>query len=342
MMDGSFALSLRTLLCPQCGGPVDVPVEGGAVTCSYCRFSHEVVRRPVRTKEASDSATPELPEPEWPRPMQKRLAGLHPAKKLPIVRAAWLECYRLLHEDYSRDLDRRLYVLTIGMQSVALQLNELRCVRAVLESALEATRDEGQRQVFRAELALDAAVAGEHEAARAWIDEIDAAFLGVAEIDTGVRLAQAVLALRERRPLDALGLLGNAPGEVPFARRAEIFARLLRVEAFEKLGLPGRAFDELDALYPFGRLLTRRVRRAYGLGEETVRRYAWGGLRAAVVVAAVCACIGGGVALALGQRPSTSLALTLAGFAAALALIMVIAWRARQTGSPPGAPIGYE
>jgi hypothetical protein len=361
MQTQTFAPSLRTLLCPNCGAPSDVRAEGGAIKCSYCGVTNEIVPRPklcsveeaARTQRpralaaafslaARDTGTlrPHMPPLEWPPELGAELVRKHPAQKIAIARDAWLGCYRSLAQSYSSELDARLYVLTMGLQSVALQLNELRCVRGALESALEATRIAAYRQVLFAQLALDASIAADVQAARTWLAQIDSRMLGIPEVETGVRLARACVALRAGNPNEVLALLGETDGAVPLAPYGDLVGRLLRVQALEDLDRRKEADEAYyQALATFGPRCVRPARRAYGLAASVARRGRIGGWTTTLVVATVGAIVAAIIAhfVAVSSIAATVI-VSLITFSAIVGLFLSSAVVRR----PVAPPIGYE
>lgn len=330
----TFALAIRTLLCSRCGAPIDAPVEGGAVPCSYCGVVHQLVRRPAPMLEHT-AGPARMPALAWPRELAAPLARARGVEKIAVARDAWLDAYRAMQRAPSAEREERLYVLTMGFQSLALQHGERRRVRGALESALEVTRSAPLRNVLYAQLALDAATAREIDAAAEWLACVDRTMLAVAEVESSVGLTRASIALHRGDARAALDLLG----QTSVAPSAALFAALLHVEALSRLGRSWDAGSEyLGAVRRFGRESVDRAGRAYDIGYAA-RRQERSRIIGAVLAAALCS-LAWIVTLVVRAHPLVAVA---AAMLAGLAILCAILMATLTTGQRPSiAPIGFE
>ena len=62
-MASAYDFELRLLACPKCGAALEIPREGGNVTCKFCGAPSVFVRRDAVFERARKSA-PKRPPPE--------------------------------------------------------------------------------------------------------------------------------------------------------------------------------------------------------------------------------------------------------------------------------------
>lgn len=228
-----FNFTLRTLECTACGAPVVGTIAGGQARCQYCGAQMLISARPREQREAT-----QIDEASRIAGLRAQLASFDPEKSLfrepdelapfkellvaPATAKAGAEGYRQAWERARK----RVAASGAGQESeghlfrVALAVSghysrsDAQRARAVLETAIDLLADGALRDVLRCRLARYALLMNDVEAGAAWLAEVDPRPLHL-EIDTEVRIAQALLAFR-RKDYDAvLELLGRELGEVP-------------------------------------------------------------------------------------------------------------------------------
>jgi hypothetical protein len=116
--------------------------------------------------------------------------------------------------------------------------------RAFLETAIEILEDAGHRQVLRGALARGAVLAGDLEAANAWLAPVNPRSTDLA-MDTAYRYAAAMLATARGDDARVTELLGWSHTDVPLADAEEVGCAILRANVLERQGRTKEAADEL-------------------------------------------------------------------------------------------------
>ncbi len=153
-MSNFFELSTRVLSCDHCGAPVEVPIEGGQVSCRYCNATVIVTARPVIQPRAATSADVSVvaegtrlaklreqnPNAEIPPLHLLRLCSglLLETDKRPRALELFQAARKKLAEGDDAEAERDLYFLAILFSNYYRKEGDYLRLRAFLESALEA------------------------------------------------------------------------------------------------------------------------------------------------------------------------------------------------------------
>ncbi|WP_437931004.1 hypothetical protein WMF37_17805 [Sorangium sp. So ce291] len=267
-MDTTYSHTIRALLCPHCGAPLSAPAAGAQISCRYCGVALAIAARDER---------PLQPAPSAPLPERERLARLRaqvgrPLAPPPLVAellhegtlapwkhqeaaALWQSTRAELASGPRPEAAERLFFLTILLFSAE---RDPARKRALIETALDLLTLPRHRQALRCMLARNAALAGDVEAARAWLAPCDARSDDLAS-DTELRFACAYLATAERRWDEVLAAIGERPHDVPLGASAASVCAVLRANAHERRGAVDVAAEQLSAELRAGLEAPRRV-----------------------------------------------------------------------------------
>ncbi len=143
------------------------------------------------------------------------------------------KCVTDLRSAPNEESERCLYFLSLVFSNYYGIKQEFRRMRALLESALEASRSPRHQQVILAMLSRTAARLGEMQAADAWLALCDPKSEDLVA-DSAYRLARALLATKRENYHDVLETLGRAE-EVPTSDENDAACAVLRANALERL-----------------------------------------------------------------------------------------------------------
>lgn len=319
MVADVFSYSMRSFVCFNCGAPLAIPIEGGVVTCEYCRVSAQIEKRPEPSPQIVNDSPPPKPlgdEPnkahvsrierlrrqldnetanryqlDWPHDIEVRLRGLKGAeKKLPIVKRAWDETRNLLLTAKTQETAMRFFVLTIGLRQLAFTAGELSLSRSVVETALYHIDDPIHQHSLRALMARAAVEAGEPNAAESWIEGCDSE-PEILQADSDYRIAKARLAIARNEFETVLEILGKDLTSIPISPNNDILARLYRMHAHDTLGNKKDADQQmLDFCSIYGGRLLRTMVKCHGGIAASVSKKAH--RSASLVIIILGACIG--------------------------------------------------
>jgi hypothetical protein len=252
-----FSHELRLAMCANCGAPLEVAVDGGMTKCGYCHQVNRLDRRDesrdrteaqqAQAQPLSESArmemlraqdnVPLVPPPDLARLL---LAGAIPPAGVQPALAEWVATRNRVQHGAPFVEQERLFHLTLLLAPGLSDRHE----RALLENAVEILPDSRHRQVLRCRLAHKAVLAGDHDAARDWLEPCNPRPVDL-RMDTAYRLASSYLATAQREWPKVLALLGHRPDDVPIADGHDTEAAVLRANAMEKSGNPQAAGDYL-------------------------------------------------------------------------------------------------
>jgi uncharacterized Zn finger protein (UPF0148 family) len=227
MAHGAFDLEIRMYRCESCGAPLEVPLEGGDVTCDFCGARHVVHRR----QEERPTSVLQDPLPE--SVVEAYVEAAKSRKTLEACEAWWRE-ELARHVPGHRESEARLYLIAEWLWAWYVSRGDRRRARALFEALLDVLRGPELRTLVRLAAAREAARCGEVENAEAWLARCDAACLAV--LDGDRRVTEAVIAQMKGRWDEMLRVLGERVGEVPFIKRNARLAAVLRAHALEQLG----------------------------------------------------------------------------------------------------------
>lgn len=252
-----YTAELRVLICPHCGAPVDVSIEGGAVRCSFCSAPLVVLAR-KRAVEVTVAAPRPLPEPERLRRLRAQEErpllpppgiahvierGAIPPWRAEEARAAW-QSARERTAAKSLEAAEELVFLNVVLGNQFLAAKDEKRHRAMLESALEAFFLPRHRSIVAAELCMGACRAGDARGATEWLAHTDPTAEDL-YTDSGYRLARASVALLARDFDAMLAALGATEASVPVHDAFDATTAVHRAHALEHLGRRGDAADAL-------------------------------------------------------------------------------------------------
>jgi len=275
----AFDVHFQLLECPECGGPLEAPPEGGRVDCEYCGHLVEIVGRDVVS--AAEVALPVDVTPERCAELKKLLGrsenfnvfdvddnypqdlGQWKGKSisfqtayrevLPFMREAWRKALLALGgKPDDEQLQHRVYwlaatqaflyqVFATGLLAEAADDDPAVRRRSVLETAMSRLRNTKFGYVLRCKLSRAASGVGDGESARGWLEACDPE-PDSAELDTEFRIAVAAVHVAENNPQAILGVLGSDHDTVPISgKRNRLQAAVMRVHAFEISGADSAA-----------------------------------------------------------------------------------------------------
>lgn len=254
---GNYSRSVRILACPSCAAPLDVPIQGGHVGCPYCGIRSDWgPRRPpehrapshlddaqrLQRLEAQRTAPQEQPPPS---------ALAHNQLGDDAARARALEALASANARYRADAgtqsEAEVFWLTVMLYNAFTgPANALR-QRGLIESGLEVLDSPRRRQVLHGMLARNAAREGDHHAANEWLALMDPRSDDL-PTESAYRLTVAYLHTARRAYGDVVATLGEHISAVPMSGSDELFASVLRANAIEYLGDPGKGASQLVVL----------------------------------------------------------------------------------------------
>ncbi len=257
-MRTAFSHSVRVLACGNCGAPLDASLSGGSVACAYCGTRSEIAGRDDTEERAAAAAARSAPVSE-----SERLAQLRRQDHEPLVPPPSLQHYlergstTLRPESLEKakgEWRRARAQLSSGGAAAAERLFHLtlmiaplldgRSERAFLETALETLSDARHRQLLRRRLVHRAVLAGDIDAAEAWLAPCNPRSTEL-HMDTAYRIAASHVALARGRPQEALVQLGEHAEDLPIAEGNDAEAGVLRAHALEASGLDSLAQQAL-------------------------------------------------------------------------------------------------
>ncbi len=259
-MRTTFTTQVRVLLCESCGAPLEAPVGGAAVACSYCRAQNVVARRDERPTLGAPAVAP-IDEAERMRRLRMQdgrplvppasimylLDGssLQPAK----VEEAFLiynASRREVKATQSPEAAERLYFLTLIASNYLVQTGDAARRRALLETSLDTLYLPRHKQVLRGQLATAAAREGDIGAAEQWLAPCNPRSDDL-ESDSAWRVARAYIDTTIGRFDAVLAVLGPVDDQVPIDDSRDPVAAVLRANALERLGHGQAAVEALRA-----------------------------------------------------------------------------------------------
>lgn len=234
---------LRILECSSCHEPVSG--EAGSPTlslrCGYCGFED------VRAPHAPQGTSNEAPYRGKRQREAKRLRidlsapldGISPKLTLEETRTLRLAAQQTLRDgvpDEARiDAEFRLLWLTTWQAAHQIAKRDFLHARAALETALESLSIPAYHALIASRLARLAALSHAQELGERWLAHA-ATNTAVAEVDSDLRVARALLAHARGDDKEVLEIIGERDTADEFVGSARWFAVALRVDAHEKLG----------------------------------------------------------------------------------------------------------
>ena len=245
-----FTAEIRVLLCEACGAPLEAPVGGAQLTCTYCRAQNVVVTRDERPTLGMPAAPMPISEDERlhrlraqdGRPLlpPQSIAylvsgsGIEPSK----VQEAFL-VYQATRKEVratsSPDAAERLYFLTLLLSNHLSSVGDDARRRAILETTLDALYLPRHKQVMRCQLATAAAREGDLVAAERWIGPCDERSDDL-ESDSAWRVCRAYIDTVKRDYGRVISVLSAVDDAVPIADSRDPVASVLRANALERMG----------------------------------------------------------------------------------------------------------
>lgn len=330
----AFDFQFQLLECPECGGPLEAPPEGGRVDCEYCGQIVEIVGRDVVSADAA--ALPAEVSDERCAVLKRLLGrsenynifdvddnypqdlGQWKGKSitfqtayrevLPFMREAWRKALlRLSGKPDDEEAQHRVYWLAVtlaflyevfstGLLAEAADDDPAIRRRSVLETAMSKLRATKYGYVLRCKLSRAASGAGDVASARSWLAACDPE-PDSAELDTEFRIAVAAIHVAEENPQAILGVLGSDHMRVPVSgKRNRVQAAVMRIHAFEILGADDAAERMLtDGFDKFGASSLFAQIASTGLAPRLRQRHLKQGKVLRVILALILVGILGGI-----------------------------------------------
>ncbi|HVJ93396.1 MAG TPA: hypothetical protein VM580_26525, partial [Labilithrix sp.] len=247
-MDTSFSYTVRVAVCDRCGAPYQAAVSGGSFHCRFCNAQNtlglrsEIVvahgRAPIAEAERiarlrMQDGKPLLPPPNLAHVMAN--GGLAEWKVDEAV-AIWNGARQVLRTN-PNDFDaaeRLLFLSMVIAQHFKDKGDKLR-QRSLLEGALDVVTLPRHRQILRGFLTRAAVIAGDLEAAEAWLKPCDAQSDDLS-MDSEWRFSRAFIDTAKGNFENVLRVLGRGPNDVPIEDASEDVCAVLRANACERLG----------------------------------------------------------------------------------------------------------
>lgn len=254
MKNTTFSHTLRILLCKNCGAPINVALDGGSATCTYCnvvsqwtrRAQAPVVRAP-RMDEARrfDLLRQQDGQPLTPPPALAHLViggRLAPGRQIDALRE-WQQARQEIGQGASHGSAERMFFLTLLLYQE--EGDEPVKQRALLETAIEVLTSERHHQVLRGMMARNAARVGDLAGAEGWLEACDP-YSDDLHVDTAWRFSRAYVDTAKGDFAAVLRVLGRRMDDVPIADQSDLACAALRANAHEKLGDFPSAIGELE------------------------------------------------------------------------------------------------
>jgi LSD1 subclass zinc finger protein len=271
-----FDLRIRTTECGQCGAPIESQRHAREIRCRYCQTVNVIAERTAEPRrQRSNSVADEIARTsQLKAQLEHPVAGhAYDLQSPPLgwnkntnkneqLRKLWLETKSSIVSNQDPDVCHQLLWLGFQLADSYRQSNEPQKARAVLETCLELVSDPGHHHLIRCRLASEAVVAGELEAAEAWLEECDPA-PEVLELDSAYREAAALVKTAQQDYKAVLALVGKNRDSVPIQPEHGALLDQLRIHALESLGHEEQAITELQAtmnLYGEQKTLTAMVK----------------------------------------------------------------------------------
>ncbi len=229
-----------------------VAVDGATQPCDVCQQEHEVPPRleavvelnalPVDERlELLRQADPALPGvPPEVQALTEADGVLLQHKGADEALGLWQQTQAAIRDegDDARLRATFFHLTMLLYRHMKAQRDDLR-LRAVLESAVEATAGHRDQQIFRCVLSRAAARAGDVPAAEDWLTACDARSRDL-HADGAYRYTAAYISTYKKHYPRVLDLLGMRVGDIPFANNLDVICSVLRANAHERT-------DDLDA-----------------------------------------------------------------------------------------------
>jgi uncharacterized Zn finger protein (UPF0148 family) len=279
MESQTFSHDLRVLLCPQCGGPLDVRPEGGVVTCPFCKVKMLLASRlekpaapAEQTKDMGESQRLEMlraqdGKPYLPPPEIRYLirGGELSPDQFNQAMQEWQKTRAQLVAEALPAAAERMYFLTLMLYQYYLKIKDDVRRRALLETASELLTDPRHVQDVHCMLARAAATSGDMEAAEKWLSLCDPRSTDL-HADSAYRFTSATLATINGRWDEVLKALGENQNDIPISDENDAVCGVLRANAHEHLG-------RVDQAKTLLRQLAQNPAIPAGTINEIVERY---------------------------------------------------------------------
>lgn len=313
----TYSLEVRILLCPGCGGPIDVAPTGGAVRCKYCNAQSEVVARgKLAAFLPHDAST--ISEPERLARLRSQVGkellpppgiahligpgGVILKHRRDDALAAWQSARKRTKEQSPEAADELMF-LTLVYGNELIDAKDLHRHRALLESSLEAVFLPRHRACLTADLCMGALNENDLTAAAGWLALVDSHSDDL-QADSNYRLARARLSAAKQDWDDVIVVLGAKAGDLPIHDVVASGVAVRRADAWEHKGRTDLAVAELVAAMtdPGKRQTVEIIVRLRGLAPQSFPQ-AQAQVRARAAEAAVrLATVGGPNMFATGKR----------------------------------------
>ncbi len=245
-----FTAEIRVLLCEACGAPLEAPVGGGAIHCTYCRVQNQVSTRDERPTLGMPAVAAPIDEAERMRRLRSQdhqplvppagilylLAGstFDPAK-VEEASHVYQATRKEVRATSSPDAAERLYFLTLVANNYYGQANDPERRRAILETSLDTLFLPRHKQVLRCELARAAAKEGDAAAAERWISPCNPRSDDL-QSDSAFRLARSYIDTCRHDWRAVIAVLGGEDEAVPIDDSRDAICAVLRANALERAG----------------------------------------------------------------------------------------------------------
>lgn len=261
-------------MCMACGAPVPASAEAGTYNCSYCgaalraraqrtghiRFPADDAGLPpekaeearltslVKQAEHDEGASPyafnNVPEGlEYLHQMSSGDKAFLPAA-LSAFRMAVDRCEA---SGCAFDDQQAVYWLASQIRSASIQQGMHDRAQAVLTTAYDLLEDPGFLQMTACMLAMTALRSGDLAGAEKWLGVCEPR-PALLELDTEYRWSQGALLLAQGKWQEALNIVGEHYGDIPYEPPSVFTFNSVRVAALEQLGRKGEAEREMQTL----------------------------------------------------------------------------------------------
>jgi len=251
-----YSYDVRLLMCPNCGGALQVPPGGGHCQCSYCGMTSAWNPRGAQSQHsaagdeqarignlAAQASQPDQQPPQAIRHLFPAGGVMNPAH----ADTAVAEFQRARTEISTvADAGERIFFLTIGLYNVWAGPEQQTRQRALMETAAELLAEASHRAALYGMMARNACRGGDLTSANQWLGRMDP-YSQKLRADSAFRLTSAYLNTAEGDFGRVINVLGDNIGDIPLSAGDIAMCLVMRANAHEQQGDVAKAAAQLVA-----------------------------------------------------------------------------------------------
>ena len=241
----SYSYDVRLLMCPNCGGALEVPLAGGHCECSYCgttsvwqqRTDRAIYSEPIDEETRLAGLFEQAKQPDRKPPASIRHMFPPGGTMSPTYTDEALAAFQRARAEMARvaDAGERIFFLTIGLYNIWSGPKNQTRQRALMETATELLREPGHRAVLQGMMARNACRAGDLISANRWLALMDPRSPSL-RADSAYRLTRAYVETAQQRWPLVIDALGEKIGSVPLSPGDIAMCVVMRANAHEQAG----------------------------------------------------------------------------------------------------------